>query len=104
MPGEHGLHEDYTPTRVVLYTWGRENGAPPRPLVEYQWSEAEGVTHTVLDHEYAGMARRFLKEGASFEQEQRMVWPDEGPVFMRALTGHGNSSSYYWFVDKTPED
>lgn len=31
-----------------------------------------------------------------------MVKPEEGPVFMRALLGHGNSSSYYWFLDKTP--
>jgi hypothetical protein len=103
MPGEEGLPKDYAPTRVVLYTWGRESGAPPRPLVEYQWSEPEGVTHTVLDHEYADMAKRFLKDGASFDQERRMVRPDEGPVFMRALIGHGNSSSYCWFVDRTPE-
>jgi hypothetical protein len=103
MPGDHELAEEPTPTRVVLYTWGRENGTPPRPLVEYQWSEAEGVTHTVLDHGYAHTARRFLKQGANFEEEKRMVLPDEGPVFMRALLGHGNSSSYYWFVDKTPE-
>ncbi|MET0234432.1 MAG: hypothetical protein ABW224_07320 [Kibdelosporangium sp.] len=97
------LPAGYHPTRVVLYTWGRERGTPPRPLVEYQWSQAEGVTCTVLDHQCAAKARRFMKQGANFERERRMVLPEEGPVFMRALLGHGNSSSYYWFLDRTPE-
>jgi hypothetical protein len=47
------------------------------------------------------MARRYLKQGANFEEERRMVLPEEGQVFLRALLGHGNSSSYYWFVDMT---
>jgi hypothetical protein len=94
---------DHGPTWVVLYTWGRENGAPPRPLLEFTWTPADGVECTVFDHDYADGAKRYLKQGANLEQERRMAHPDEGPVFLRALLGHGNSSSYYWFVDKSPE-
>lgn len=98
----NNLPPDYNPTRVVYCTWGRERGAPLRPLAEFRWSAEEGVTATVFDHDSADTVRRFMKEGASFDREKRMVKPEEGPVFMRALLGHGNSSSYYWFLDKTP--
>ncbi|ONI84225.1 hypothetical protein ALI144C_16305 [Actinosynnema sp. ALI-1.44] len=94
--------EGYEPTQVVYCTWGRERGAPPLPLASFDWSPQDGVQFTVLDHERGRSARRFMVEGAAFEQQRRMVLPSEGPVFMRALLGHGNSSSYFWFVDKTP--
>jgi hypothetical protein len=96
------LPPGYRPTRVVYYTWGRERGAPLRPLAEFRWSAEEGVTATVFDHDCASTVRRLLKQGANLDSERRMVTPEEGPVFMRALLGHGNSSSYYWFLDKTP--
>lgn len=100
MPEEQAGHQ---PTRAVLYTWGRQDGAPPRPLAEFTWDPRQGVEYTVFDHEYTDMAKRYMKQGASFDQERRMVHPDEGAVFIQALLGHGNSSSYYWFLDRSPE-
>nr|WP_042191919.1 hypothetical protein [Kibdelosporangium sp. MJ126-NF4]CEL20371.1 hypothetical protein [Kibdelosporangium sp. MJ126-NF4]CTQ97596.1 hypothetical protein [Kibdelosporangium sp. MJ126-NF4] len=96
------LPDGYQPTQVVYCTWGREHGSPPLPLASFDWSPETGVHFTVLDYERGRSAQRFMAEGAMFERERRVAMPEEGPVFMRALLGHGNSSSYYWFLDKTP--
>ncbi|ALG08928.1 hypothetical protein AOZ06_20215 [Kibdelosporangium phytohabitans] len=96
------LPAGYQPTQVVYCTWGRERGGPLLPLASFEWSPEGGVQFTVLDYERGRSARRFMTEGAMFERERRVAMPGEGPVFMRALLGHGNSSSYYWFLDKTP--
>jgi hypothetical protein len=92
---------DYVPTRVVFYTWSRGQERSPWPIAEFRWTPSTGVMLTILNKEYGSGALGFLQNGVNCEQERRMVSPEEGPAFMRALLAQGNSSNYYWFRDNS---
>ena len=92
---------DTIPSRVALYTWGA--GDERSRAAEFRWSPESGVTLTVYDQEWGGLAQRFYDRGVSLERERRMVSRDEGPTFMRALLQPFNMSRYR-FVDESGDE
>jgi hypothetical protein len=89
---------DPTPTLVALYTWGE--GSDRNRAAEFRWSPETGVTVTVFDQEWGGLAQDYYDKGVSLDRERRMVSRDEGPTFMRALLQPWNMSRYR-FVDES---
>jgi hypothetical protein len=86
-----------TPTSIALYA---NNTGSPRRVAVFHWSEGDGVTLETIDPEWSRLATTFFERGVDLPQEQRMVLPAEGPVFMKALL-QPFRMSYYTLQDET---
>lgn len=94
-----------TPSRVVLYAMA---SGSPRPAAEFRWSPETGVSMTVIDPKWGGLAQEYYERGVPYDAEQRAVPRTEAETFMRALLQPLNAT-YYGFVDEsesnaTPSD
>ena len=88
---------EQTPTRVGLYTQATD---PPRQIAIFRYEEKSGVTLELLDPDWGHLAQTYFLDGVSLHEEKRMVRPNEGPVFMRALLRQRNMS-YYTLQDES---
>lgn len=88
---------DQTPTRVALYAQATD---PPRRIAIFHYTERNGVTLELLDPDWGHLAQTYFMEGVNLREEKRMVRPNEGPAFMRALLRQRNMS-YYTLQDES---
>ncbi|MDG4789745.1 hypothetical protein O7626_28110 [Micromonospora sp. WMMD1102] len=89
---------EQAPTKVALYSFAQHTN---RRVAEFRWQPGEAVSLTILDPEWAALARDFYNKGVPAGPGR--VSPETGPEFMRALLQRFRMS-YYKFVDESGEN
>ncbi|HEX3790779.1 MAG TPA: hypothetical protein VHW44_23155 [Pseudonocardiaceae bacterium] len=85
------------PGLVTLYAFG--SGTAVR-VAEFRLAPDGRVALTVLDPDQARLAQGYYDHGVDFVAEDRLVRPQDGAAFMRALL-QPFRMSYYRFVDES---
>ncbi|MET8650198.1 MULTISPECIES: hypothetical protein [Nocardia] len=92
------MSDPSSPSRVVLYSYAKD--LRPHRVAEFTCTDDGGVTLTVVDDEWGGLAREYYRDGVLSRHDRRVVLPAEGAPFMRALL-QPSRSTYYRFADES---
>jgi hypothetical protein len=89
-----------SPVLVALYFNKREGRDRVAEFRLNKYGRAELV---LLNPEMGMVAQAYYDQGIPFPAEGRVVWPADGPAFMRALL-QPFRVTYWTLVDESPQD
>jgi hypothetical protein len=89
-----------SPVLVALYFHRREGS---ERVAEFRLNKYGRAELVLLNPEMGMVAQAYYDQGIPFSAEGRVVWPTNGPAFMRALL-QPFRTTYWTLVDESPQD